>query len=150
MTLDVLLATCASSREADYKRPIGVFSNCIHLRDRLSWVGLLQTSPRQTCLQGPPSSSLLMRLFRIPLLLVSRKTLRFGLRQLLGLVLVSGAHVSTTIHWKGDSFPLGMAINLTSLLWASLHSSLTVFSIQSSFFAVYCTKVSSVPPLQLL
>ena len=31
--------------------------------------------------------------------------------------------MSTTICWKGVSFPLGMAIDLISLLWAILHSS---------------------------
>ena len=36
---------------------------------------------------------------------------------------VSGLPVSTTICWKGVSFPLGMAIDLISLLWAILHSS---------------------------
>ena len=36
---------------------------------------------------------------------------------------VSGLPVSTMICWKGVSFPLGMAIDLISLLWASLHSS---------------------------
>ena len=36
---------------------------------------------------------------------------------------VSGHPVSTMIFWKGVSFPLGMAINLISLLWTILHSS---------------------------
>ena len=36
---------------------------------------------------------------------------------------VSGLPVSTMIFWKGVSFPLGMAINLISLLWTILHSS---------------------------
>ena len=36
---------------------------------------------------------------------------------------VSGLPVSTMICWKGVSFPLGMAIDLISLLWAILHSS---------------------------
>ena len=35
----------------------------------------------------------------------------------------SGLPVSTMILWKGVSFPLGMAINLISLLWTILHSS---------------------------
>ena len=36
---------------------------------------------------------------------------------------VSGLPVSTMIFWKGVSLPLGMAINLISLLWTILHSS---------------------------
>ena len=103
------------------------------------WVGLLSNkSKTDLCTRAP----FLYAAIRIPPLLVSRKTPRFGLRRLLGLVLVSGAYVSTTIHWKGDSVPLGMAINLISLLWASLHS-LTVFGIRSFFFAVYVRSVES-------
>ena len=105
---------------ADYKRPIGVFSNCIHLRDRLSLgLAFFQTSPRQTCVQGPPSSSLLSGYSHSSLIGVSEDSAFRDYGGYWVLVLVSGAHVSTTIHWKGDSVPLGMAINLISLLWAS-------------------------------
>ena len=135
-TRDARRAACylCQFTRADYKRPIGVFSNCIHLRDRLSlgWPSFKQVQDRLVY-----KDPLLLRCscgHSHSLLLVSRKTPRFGLRRLLGLALTSGAHVSTTIRWKGDSVPLGMAINLISLL---------CFGIRSFFFAVYVRSVES-------
>ena len=114
---DVLLATCASSRERTTSVRLE-FSPTVSIFETVCpWVGLLSNkSKTDLCTRAPSHAAILP-------LLVSRKTPRFGLRRLLGSVLVSGAHVSTTIHWKGDSIPLGMAIKLISLLWASLHSS---------------------------
>ena len=58
------------------------------------------------------------------LLLVCLWTLLFAPPLFLGLELISGLPLSMMVCWKGVSIPLGMAIDLISLLWASLHSSL--------------------------
>ena len=123
MTLDVLLATCASSRERTTNVRLE-FSPTVSIFETVCpWVGLLSSKSKTDLCTRAPFLFVAHAAIRIPPLLVSRKTQRFGLRRLLGLVLVSGAHVSTTICWKGDSLPFGMAINLISLLWASLQSS---------------------------
>ena len=123
VTLDVLLATCASSRERTTSVRLE-FSPTVPIFETVCpWVGLLSNKSKTDLCTRALFLFVAHAAIRIPPLLVSRKTPRFGLRRLLGLVLVSGAHVSTTIHWKGDSIPLGMAFNLISLLSASLHSS---------------------------
>ena len=58
------------------------------------------------------------------LLLVCRLTLLFAPPLFLGSESISGLPLFMMVCWKGVSIPLGMAIDLISLLWASLHSSL--------------------------
>ena len=57
------------------------------------------------------------------LLLVCLLTLLFAPPLFLGSESISGLPLSMMVCWKGVSFPLGMAIDLISLLWGSLHSS---------------------------
>ena len=122
-TLGVQVATCASSRERTTSVRLE-FSPTVSIFETVCpWVGLLSNKSKTDLCTRAPFLFVARAAMRIPPSLVSRKTPRFVLRRLLSLVQVSGAHVSTTIHWKGDSVPLGMAINLISLLWASLHSS---------------------------
>ena len=123
VTLDVLLATCASSRERTTSVQLE-FSPTVSIFETVCpWVGLLSDKCKTDWCTQAPFLFVAHAAIRILPLLVSRKTQRFGLRRQLGLVLVFGAHVYSTIRWKGDSVPLGMAINPISLLWASLHSS---------------------------
>ena len=66
VTLDVLLATCASSRERTTSVRLE-FSPTVSIFETVCpWVGLLSNKSKTTCVHGPPSSSLLMRPFAFP------------------------------------------------------------------------------------
>ena len=109
---------------ADYKRPIGIFSNSIQLRNRLSLGSPFLEEVRDRLVnRGPLPLRCCCSCEHTPLL-GSQKTTRFALLPRLVLVLTSGIPVFTTLCWKGVSFPLGLGIRLISLLWAFLHSSL--------------------------
>ena len=125
MTLDVLLATCASSRELTTSVQFQLSPTVSIFETFCPWVGLVSDKCKTDLCTRAPFLFVAHAAIRIPPSLVSRNTPRFELRRLLVLVLISGAHVSTTIHWKGDSVPL------------RLSTPLTVFGIWSFFFAVY-------------
>ena len=108
---------------SEYKRPIGIFSKCTSLRPLLfsGWPNLLgvqdSLSTKALCLFPVHAAVSILLLLACLVILLSAPPV------LLGSAPVSGLPVSTTICWKGVSFPLGMAIDLISLLWAILHSS---------------------------
>ena len=110
---------------SEYKRAIGIFSSSPSLsvlycfRDGLSWLKLRTVLHIEAlCLFPVPVA------MSTSLLLVCRLTLLFAPPLFLGLELISWLPLSMMVYWKGVSIPLGMAIDLISLLWASLHSSL--------------------------
>ena len=109
---------------SEYKRPIGIFSNCTSLRPLLfsGWPNLIQAQNSLTY-RGPLPLSCSCGREHIPFIGLScDSTFRTSSSVGFG----AGFWIScvfTMIHWKGVSFPLGMAIDLISLLWAILRSS---------------------------
>ena len=108
---------------SEYKRPIGIFSSSPSLRSLLfsGWPILVEAQNSLTY-RG-------LCLFPVPvavstfLLLVCLLTLLFAPPLFLGSESISGLPLFMMVCWKGVRIPLGMAIDLISLLWASLHSS---------------------------
>ena len=90
MTLDVLLATCASSRERTTSVRLEFFPTVSIFETVCPWVGFLSNKSKTDLCTRAPFLFVAHAAIRIHHLLVSRKTQLFGLRQLLGLVLVSG------------------------------------------------------------
>ena len=123
VTLDVQLPTCVSSPERTTSVrvefsptvPVSVLS-CFWAGP--TWLKFKTDSSTKALCLSPVyvAVSILLSLAWLTMLLSA-------LPVLLGSALNSGFPVFTTICWKGVSFPLGMAIDLISLLWAILHSS---------------------------
>ena len=110
---------------SEYKRPIGILSNCTSLRPLLflGWPNLVEVQ-NTLKYKGPlPLSCACGREHTTSLIgLTDDSTFLTSCFYWVS-VPVSGLPVSTMIFWKGVSFPLGMAIDLISLHWTILHSS---------------------------
>ena len=123
MTLDVLLASCASSLERTTSVRSVSSPLLFNFGTVCPWAAPLLNKFKTDLCTGARSLFVAPAAMSILRLSGSQKTTRFVLPLQLVLVLSSGIPVFTTLRWKGVSFPLGLEIRLISLLWALLLSS---------------------------
>ena len=124
MTFDVPLATCASSRERTTSVRLVSSPTVSTCETVCLWAGpLLQKFEKDLCTRvlflfiAPAAMSI------SPLIGLSEDD-TFRTSATVGFGPDFWIPVFTTLHWKGDTFPLGLGIRLFSLLWALLQSSL--------------------------